>query len=118
MESAPCWGSSLAVACGFSRHLGLVIGGYVPGAHGVESIIVGYYKESELIYGGTGAEWVCPATRRQVFVRLRPRVVADCLFANLPEIEKGRRGTGLAAEDMKRCIWVRPEVVARIEYLE
>jgi bifunctional non-homologous end joining protein LigD len=28
----------------------LVIGGYVPGAHGVESIIVGYYKESELIY--------------------------------------------------------------------
>jgi len=28
----------------------LVIGGYVPGAHGVESIIVGYYRASELIY--------------------------------------------------------------------
>jgi ATP-dependent DNA ligase len=28
----------------------LVIGGYVPGAHGVDSVIVGYYKESELIY--------------------------------------------------------------------
>jgi bifunctional non-homologous end joining protein LigD len=32
----------------------LVIGGYVPGAHGVESIIVGYYKESELIYVESG----------------------------------------------------------------
>jgi len=28
----------------------LVIGGYVAGAHGVDSIIVGYYKGSELIY--------------------------------------------------------------------
>jgi ATP-dependent DNA ligase len=28
----------------------LVIGGYVPGAHGVDAIIVGYYKESKLIY--------------------------------------------------------------------
>jgi len=36
----------------FRLNLGqeLVIGGYVPGAHGVESIIVGYYKESKLIY--------------------------------------------------------------------
>jgi ATP-dependent DNA ligase len=28
----------------------LVVGGYVPGAHGVDSVIVGYHKESELIY--------------------------------------------------------------------
>jgi ATP-dependent DNA ligase len=28
----------------------LVIGGYVPGAHGIESIIVGYCRESQLIY--------------------------------------------------------------------
>jgi len=29
---------------------GLVIGGYVPGAHGVDSIIVGYYRGKELVY--------------------------------------------------------------------
>jgi hypothetical protein len=28
----------------------LVIGGYLPGAHGVDSVIIGYHKESELIY--------------------------------------------------------------------
>ena len=59
-----------------------------------------------------------PATRRQVFARLRPLVVPDYPFVNLPETEKGRWEAGLTAVDMKKCIWVRPEVVARIEYLE
>jgi ATP-dependent DNA ligase len=39
-------------------------------------------------------------------------------FVNLPETHKGRWGDGLTAADMKKCIWVRPEVVAQIEYLE
>jgi len=45
----------------FRLNLGqeLVIGGYVPGAHGVDSVIVGYYKESELIYVARVPEWVC-----------------------------------------------------------
>ena len=34
------------------------------------------------------------------------------------EKEKGRWGTGLTAEDMPKCVWVRPELVAQIEYLE
>jgi DNA ligase D-like protein (predicted ligase) len=96
----------------------LVIGGYIPGAHGIDSIIVGYYKESELIYVARVRNGFVPATRRQVFAKLQPMVVSDCPFANLPETEKGRWGTGLTAEDMKKCVWVRPEVVARIEYLE
>ncbi len=96
----------------------LVVGGYVPGAHGVEAIIVGYYKESELIYVARVRNGFVPATRRQVFAKLQPLVVSDCPFANLPETEKGRWGTGLTADDMKTCIWVRPALVARIEYLE
>jgi DNA ligase D-like protein (predicted ligase) len=96
----------------------LVIGGYIPGAHGLDSIIVGYYKESELIYVARVRNGFVPETRRQVFTKLRPLVVSDCPFANLPETEKGRWGTGLTAEDMKKCIWVRPELVAQIEFLE
>jgi ATP-dependent DNA ligase len=30
----------------------LVIGGYLPGTHGLDSVIVGYYKGKELIYVG------------------------------------------------------------------
>lgn len=96
----------------------LVIGGYVPGAHGVESIIVGYYKETELIYVARVRNGFVPLTRRQVFALLQPLTVADCRFVNLPEREKGRWGIGLTAADMKKCVWVRPEVVAQIEFLE
>jgi ATP-dependent DNA ligase len=90
----------------------------VPGAHGVDSIIVGYYRASELIYVARVRNGFVPATRRQVFGRLRPLVIENCPFANLPEMHKGRWGTGLTAEDMRKCVWVRPEVMARIEYLE
>lgn len=96
----------------------LVIGGYVPGAHGVDSIIVGYYKGTELIYVARVRNGFVPATRRQVLVKLRPLAPWDCSFANLPETEKGRWGEGLTAEDMKKCVWVRPELVAQIEFLE
>ena len=41
-----------------------------------------------------------------------------CPFVNLPETEPGRWGQGLTAEKMKECIWVRPETVVRIDFLE
>ena len=51
-------------------------------------------------------------------MKLQPLQITACPFVNLPEAEKGRWGTGLTVEDMKKCLWIRPEVVARIEYLE
>jgi DNA ligase D-like protein (predicted ligase) len=95
----------------------LVIGGYVPGAHGVESVIVGYYKESSLIYVARVRNGFVPQARRQAFARLRPLVAPECPFTNLPETHKDRWGTGSNAEDMKKCIWVQPSLVAQIEYL-
>jgi bifunctional non-homologous end joining protein LigD len=96
----------------------LVIGGYVPGAHGVDSLIVGYYRGKELVYIARVRNGFVPGTRRQVFARLEPLIVPDCPFVNLPETHKGRWGDGLIAEDMKKCVWVRPELVAQIEFLE
>jgi DNA ligase D-like protein (predicted ligase) len=96
----------------------LVIGGYVPGPHGLDSIIVGYYREKELIYVARVRNGFVPATRRQVSEKLRPLVAPKCPFVNLPEMHKGRWGDGLTAEDMQKCVWVRPELVAQIEFLE
>jgi len=42
----------------------------------------------------------------------------ECLFVNFPEIHRSRWGEGLTAEDMKKCVWLRPELVAQIEFLE
>jgi bifunctional non-homologous end joining protein LigD len=42
----------------------------------------------------------------------------DFQFVNLPEKHRSRWGEGLTAEDMKKCVWLRPELVARVEFLE
>jgi DNA ligase D-like protein (predicted ligase) len=96
----------------------LVIGGYIPGAHGLDSIVVGYYKEDDLVYVARVRNGFVPASRRQVFGRLRSLEVQDCPFVNLPEKHRSRWGEGLTTEDMKKCVWVRPELMAQIEFLE
>jgi bifunctional non-homologous end joining protein LigD len=53
-----------------------------------------------------------------VFAQFRSLELADCLFVNLPERGKGRWGEGLTAEDMKLCRWLKPKLVATIEFLE
>jgi ATP-dependent DNA ligase len=39
-------------------------------------------------------------------------------FANLPDTHKSRWGDELTTEKMKECVWLRPEAVAQIEFLE
>jgi DNA ligase D-like protein (predicted ligase) len=96
----------------------LVIGGYVPGTHGLDSIVVGYYKGDELIYVARVRNGFVPASRRQVFGKLQSLVIPRCPFVNLPETRRSRWGEGLTAEGMKKCVWVRPELVAQVEFLE
>ena len=95
-----------------------VIGGYIPGPHGIDSVVVGYFRNKELIYVARIRNGFVPATRRQVFEALRPLAVPQCPFANLPEAHRSRWGEGLTAEDMEKCVWVKPRLIARIEFLE
>ena len=94
------------------------IGGFTPGPHGVDAIIVGYYRRKDLVYVARTRNGFVPASRRRVFEKLRPLVVPTCPFVNLPETRKARWGEALTAEKMKQCVWVRPEIVAQIEFLE
>ncbi len=59
-----------------------------------------------------------PATRRAVFEKLKGLKDQKCPFINLPEKQAGRWGQGLTAEKMKECVWLRPDAVARIQFLE
>jgi ATP-dependent DNA ligase len=95
-----------------------VIGGYVPSHLGVDSLVVGFYRGKDLTYAARVRAGLVPATRREVFDRIRHLNTSKCPFANLPEPTAGRWGQGLTAEKMKECVWVRPEVVARIDFLE
>ena len=89
------------------------------GPHGLDSIVVGYYRGKELVYVARVRNGFVPASRRQMFEKLRRLLVfPECPFLNLPEKHRSRWGEGLTAEDMKKCVWLRPEFVAQIEFLE
>ena len=95
-----------------------VIGGYFPGPHGFDSIIVGYYEGKDLMYVARTRNGFVPASRRQLFSKLKHLVTPECPFVNLPETKKSRYGEELNVEKMKKAVWLRPEVIAQIEFLE
>jgi len=65
---------------------------------------------SYLIYVARVRNGFVPASRRQVFARLKPLIISKCPFVNLPEKHEGRWGEGLTPADMDKCVWVRPSV--------
>jgi DNA ligase D-like protein (predicted ligase) len=95
-----------------------VIGGYTPGTHGFDALIVGFYRGEELIYAARVRAGFIPATRREVFKMIGFLKTSKCPFANLPEQTPGRWGQGLTAEKMKDCVWLKPHSVARVDFLE
>jgi ATP-dependent DNA ligase len=95
-----------------------VVGGYIPSNLGVDSLVVGFYRDHGLIYAARVRAGLVPATRREVFERLKHLRTPKCPFVNLPEPVAGRWGQGLTAEKMETCVWVRPELVAEIQFLE
>jgi bifunctional non-homologous end joining protein LigD len=56
-----------------------------------------------------------PRFRREVWAKLKHLQTDICPFANLPE--KKRTPWALTREEMKNC-WLKPELVAQIEYAE
>src|SRR6202166_3739650 len=101
-----------------NRRQEFVIGGYFPGPHGIDSLIVGYYEGEKLIYVARTRNGFVPASRREVFSKLKHFVTPTCPFVNLPETRRSRFGEELNAEKMKKAVWLRPEAVAQIEFLE
>jgi len=51
-----------------------------------------------------------------VFQRFKGLEIDACPFVNLPE--KKRTMWALTREEMKNCLWVRPELVVQIEFGE
>jgi DNA ligase D-like protein (predicted ligase) len=95
-----------------------VIGGYIPGPHGFDSLILGYYRGKDLVYVARTRNGFVPVQRREIFQKLRGLVSSKMPFVNLPDKHPSRWGESLTAEKMKQCIWLRPEMVAQIEFVE
>jgi len=92
-----------------------VIGGYIPD-NPFDSIIVGYYQDGKLLYTAKVRNGFVSNTRREVAAKLKGLQIDTCPFANLPE--RKRTQWALTREEMKNCVWVKPEMVVQIEFGE
>ena len=58
------------------------------------------------------------AAKLKVAKRFKGLEIDRCPFANLPERKSARRGIALTKEAMKECRWLKPELVAEIEFVD
>jgi bifunctional non-homologous end joining protein LigD len=82
------------------------------------AILVGYYRGEDLIFVGkvgTGFNEKMLDSLHVVFEKL---IQPDCPFANLPERLSGSGAKGLTAGEMRKCTWLRPELVCQVRFAE
>jgi DNA ligase D-like protein (predicted ligase) len=101
-----------------NRSAEFVIGGYTRGGRTLDAITLGRYEGERLIYVARTRNGFTPTSRARLMERLGAIETSECPFANLPEARSARWGEGLTAEKMKDCVWVRPELVAQVEFAE
>lgn len=98
-----------------------VVGGFTPPRNSRQyfgAILVGHYREGELIYAGkvgTGfdARWL-----RRLHAQFLSLATAECPFANLPLDHRSRFGQGMTPAVMRTVTWLRPKLVAQIKFAE
>lgn len=95
-----------------------VIGGYTHGTKTFDALVFGYYEGTNLVYVARTRNGFTPATRAALFKKFKGLEIAECPFVNLPETKSGRWGQGLTKAKMAECTWLKPTLVAQIEFLE
>ena len=100
------------------RQQEFVIGGYRPGAHGVDSLLVGFYEGKALKFAGKVRAGFTPHVRREVFAALEGLHAGRCPFSDLPNSRASHWGGGVTAEQMAEMQWVKPKLVAQIRFVE
>jgi len=100
------------------RQQEFVIGGYRPGPHGLDALLVGFYEGRQLKFAGKVRAGFTPHLRRDVFARLRPLHSSKCPFVDLPNSKPSRWGGGVTVEQMAEMQWLAPKLVCQIRFVE
>ena len=95
-----------------------VIGGYVPGSRGFDSLLVGVYEKKQLTFVAKVKDGFVTRVREEVFAKFAGRQTGICPFVNLPEKKNARRGDAITAEKMKECRWIKPKLVCQVAFVE
>jgi DNA ligase D-like protein (predicted ligase) len=100
------------------RQQEFVVGGYRPGAHGVDALLVGYYDGRALRFAGSVRAGFTPHLRREVHAALTALEANRCPFRDLPSAKTSHWGGGVTAEQMADMCWLKPALVAQIRFVE
>jgi DNA ligase D-like protein (predicted ligase) len=100
------------------RQQEFVIGGYRPGTHGVDALLVGYHAGKHLRFAGKVRAGFTPHLRREVHAQLEPLHTHRCPFIDLPNSKTTHWGGGVTAEQMREMQWVTAALVAQIRFVE
>ena len=96
----------------------LVIGGYMPGKDGFDSLLAGYYDRGKLQFVGKVKNGFVPRIKRELMERFHQLETGVQPFANLPEAKGARRGEAFTETAMNKARWLRPELVAQVEFTD
>jgi bifunctional non-homologous end joining protein LigD len=92
-----------------------IIGGYIPGVHGVDQLVVGVCKGSVLHFVDSVKNGFVPTTRRKVKEAIEKLLTSNCPFVNLPE---KKRPHAMDREKMRNVRWVKPKIICEIAFNE
>jgi bifunctional non-homologous end joining protein LigD len=103
------------------REQEFVIGGYTDPTGGRQhfgALLLGFYESRKLRFCGKVGTGFNDSTLRSLRTKFRELESAECPFANLPEPKSGRFGSGITRAEMKRCHWLKPELVCQVRFSE
>jgi bifunctional non-homologous end joining protein LigD len=103
------------------REQEFVIGGYTEpeGARKfIGALLVGVQKKGELVFCGKVGTGFSHAVLRALHGRFAKIARRSCPFSNLPESHSSRWGKSITASEMKRCHWIKPELVGQVKFAE
>jgi bifunctional non-homologous end joining protein LigD len=103
------------------REQEFVIGGYTDPEGGRKhfgALLMGVYQGKRLVYSGKVGSGYNDALLRALGKRFRELAQESCPFVNLPEAKPGRYGSGITRAEMKRCHWLKPQLVAQVKFAE
>lgn len=95
-----------------------VIAGYTASPKNFDAPVIGYFDGPKLMYAARTRNGFTPASRAELFKKVKPLEIKDCPFANLPEQHAGRWGAGLTLKKMADCRWLKPQIVGQFEFVE
>jgi bifunctional non-homologous end joining protein LigD len=82
------------------------------------ALLVGLYEAKKLRFCGKVGTGFNAKLLRSMHEQFEEIKREECPFANLPEKRAGRFGAGVTVSEMKRCHWLKPQLVCQIKFSE